>query len=103
MLDLPPSANTARISYEKARLVAWHADDANAPEWIERAQGMTCIELRRTLEADEEAQMCARGDLDLRVPRRVGALLGAAMRAARHAAGRWIPPGECRRRLAQQF
>ena len=35
MLDLPPSANTARISYEKARLVAWHADDANAPEWIE--------------------------------------------------------------------
>jgi len=46
--------------------------------------------------------MCA-GVLDVRVPRRVAALLGAAMRAARHDAGRWIPPGECLGRIAQQF
>ncbi len=47
--------------------------------------------------------MCARGELDLRVPRRVGLLLGAAFRAARGAAGRWLAPGECLERVAEHF
>lgn len=44
--------------------------------------------------------MCARGELALRVPSRVGALLDAACRAA---AGRWLGPGECLERIATHF
>ncbi|OFX22035.1 MAG: hypothetical protein A2V77_09910 [Anaeromyxobacter sp. RBG_16_69_14] len=47
--------------------------------------------------------MCARGELDLRVPRGVGALLDAAVRAAREAAGYWLSPGECIARIAEHF
>src|SRR5437016_13114398 len=64
-----------RISYEKARLLAWQADDTTVDEFTGVAEAMTCIELRRKLEGDEERQMCARGDFDLRAPRRVATLL----------------------------
>src|SRR5207237_10438768 len=49
-----------RISYEKARLIAWQADDTTVDEFTGVAEAMTCIELRRKLEGDEESQMCAR-------------------------------------------
>jgi hypothetical protein len=62
------------------------------------------MNLKRELEARERAQMCARGELDLRVPREVGALLNAAIRAAREAAaGSWLSPGECLTRIAEHF
>ena len=64
-----------RVSYEKARVIAEHADDTSVEEWIRRAEGTTCIALRREVDTHREAQMCARAELDLRVPRRVGALL----------------------------
>ena len=51
-----------RLFYEKARLIAQHVDEGAVEEWIERAQGLTCIELRRQLQDREEAQMCARGE-----------------------------------------
>jgi hypothetical protein len=91
------------VGYEKARLVAAHADDTTVDAWIERAQGMTCMNLKFELEARERAQMCARGELDLRVPRGVGALLDAAVRAAREDAGYWLSPGECLTRIAEHF
>ncbi len=47
--------------------------------------------------------MCARGDLDLCVPARVGTLLAAACRAVRKVEGRWLRPGECLGRLAEHF
>ncbi|TMB11038.1 MAG: HNH endonuclease [Deltaproteobacteria bacterium] len=47
--------------------------------------------------------MCARGDFDLRAPRRVATLLTMAFSAARKAAEEWISPGECFRRIAQHF
>ena len=61
-----------RISYEKARLVAWQADDTTVEEIIGVAEAMTCIDLRRKIEAEEEEQMCARGDFDFRAPRASG-------------------------------
>jgi 5-methylcytosine-specific restriction endonuclease McrA len=64
---------------------------------------MTCVALRRELEAHEDAQMCAQGDLSVRVPRRVGKLVDAAFRAARVAAGRWLAPGECLAIVAAHF
>ncbi len=92
-----------RLSYEKARLVASCADDSTVEDWIRRAEGMTCVALRREIQAAEERQMCARGDLDLCVPARVGTLLAAACRAVRKVEGRWLRPGECLGRLAEHF
>ena len=49
-----------RLSYEKARLIARHADEESIDEWIGRAEQLTCIALRRALLGQREAQMCAR-------------------------------------------
>jgi 5-methylcytosine-specific restriction endonuclease McrA len=92
-----------RITYEKARAIAWYATDKTVDHWIERARGIPCIALRREIEAREEAQISARGDLDLRMPVRVHQLLEDAMRAARAAAGKWITPSERLKRIAQHF
>ncbi len=90
-----------RISYEQARVIAERADDTTVGEWISRAEGMTCLALRREADALGEAQMCTRGELDLRVPRRVASLLRDAMRAARAASDRWLTPAECLERIAE--
>jgi hypothetical protein len=92
-----------RVSYEQARLVARAADEASVDGWIASAEGTTCLALARELDEREEAQMCARGELGLRVPVRVGALLGAAIRAAREVAGRWLNPGEALACIATHF
>ncbi len=92
-----------RLSYEKARLVAQVADDSTVEACIARAEPMTCIELRRELEAQEEAQICAQGVIDLRVPERVVGILGEAFRAVRAVAGRWLEPGECLEIIARHF
>jgi hypothetical protein len=84
-----------RLSYEKARLIARYADEESVEDWIERAEQMTCIELRRQLQGKEEAQMSARGEFEAWVPRRVAGLLALAFAAARKEAGRWLSPGEC--------
>jgi hypothetical protein len=92
-----------RLSYEKARVVAGCADEGTVGGWIERAEAVTCIALRREVEASAEAQACARGSLALRLPRRVHLLLMAAFRAARRGEERWLPPEECLVRLAEHF
>ena len=92
-----------RISYEKARLIARYADKASVDVWIDCATRMTCIGLRRSLEGAKEAQMCARRMLGMPMPLRVLELAEVALRAARREAGRWIPPGECLRMIAEHF
>jgi 5-methylcytosine-specific restriction endonuclease McrA len=89
------------INYEQARVIASHATDETVDEWIRRAQGMTCIALRRQIEAEHEAQICARGELELRVPTHVYGLLGVAIRAARKAESKWISNSMCLRRIAE--
>jgi hypothetical protein len=92
-----------RISYEKARLIARHAEDDSIDDWIERGEHVPCITLRRELQAQEETQMCARGEVEVWAPRSVAALIALACSAARKAAGRWISTGECLARIAQHF
>src|SRR3954463_16539845 len=91
------------ISYEKGRLIARHADDEEVDAWIERAGRIPCITLRRELQANEERQMCARGEFEVWAPRRAAAVIALAFSAARKAAGRWISAGECLVRIAQHF
>jgi hypothetical protein len=90
-----------RVSYEKARIVAAHADERTLDAWIERAGRLTCIALSREAEAEEEAQVCARGECSFRLPARVLPLLDEAIRAAKAAAGRFITPGEALERIAE--
>jgi hypothetical protein len=92
-----------RISYEKARLVARCADAGSVDEWIERAVTMPCVDLAREIEERTEEQLCARGEMDLRMPKRVADLLEDAVRAVREGEGRFLTPGECLERLAEHF
>jgi hypothetical protein len=101
--SLRQAMRDGRVSYEKARLIARPATAATVDALIDRARQMTCIELRRELEAKEEVQMCAKGEFALVAPRRVVALLDLAIRAAHKEAGRSLPPGECLRMIARHF
>jgi HNH endonuclease len=92
-----------RISYEKARLIARYADEESMVGWIERAQKMTCIELRRQLQRMEEAQMCARGEFAVWVPRSLVGVFTLAFAAARKDAGQSLSSGECFARIATHF
>jgi hypothetical protein len=92
-----------RLSYEQARLVSSCADDQTIDAWITRAEGLTCIALAREVESFDEAQMCARGEVGLRLPERVASLLDSALRAARLAAERWLRPDEALQLVAQHF
>src|SRR5207253_6190831 len=58
--QLREAMREGRISYEKARLIARHADQRTVEEWIARGEELTCVELRDALHDREEAQMCAR-------------------------------------------
>ena len=93
---LPPRpargpARGARL-YEKARLVAGCANDRTVAKWIERAEAMTCIQLRRAIEAEEQEHMSARRELDVRAAAPGANLMSAAFRAAREAAGTGSTP-----------
>src|SRR4051812_2623427 len=73
------------------------------PRWIEQAQDLTCIELRRRLHETGEAKMCARGQFSLWLPGSVATLLKGAFRALRTAAQRWMWVEDCLLALAAHF
>jgi hypothetical protein len=100
---LREALQAGRISYEQARLVARVADEDTERAWIARAERTTCIALGRELESDEEAQMCRRNELSLRVPRRVSALVAAAVRAASEVEGARLAPGRALGLVARHF
>jgi hypothetical protein len=96
--DLPAlrtAMDEGRVSYEQARLIAAHADRASVDARIEQAQRMTSIAFRRRLEADEEAQMCARGKFKAIVPRSVAEDLEGAFRTVRARSSTPLARGEC--------
>jgi len=93
--ELREAMRSGRISYEKARLIAWKATDRTVKDWIERAAGKTCISLRREIEGEEEAQMWTRGWLDIPVPRHTVELLADVLKVARALAKKPLPAGEC--------
>jgi hypothetical protein len=107
---LGEALRAGRVSAERARLVARVADEWTEAGWIERAQGRTCVELRREVEALEEAGAAqtrapapARLEAPVRVARLVAQALQAARRQAREAEGRWLDPSECLERVALHF
>ncbi|HWE23256.1 MAG TPA: HNH endonuclease, partial [Myxococcales bacterium] len=105
LLRLPMLREAMRkgvVSYEKARLIARFAPES-ADGWISHAQRISCADLRRELQREEDGKMCARGSLRLFLPRRVHLLLQEACRAVRKAAGQWFSPGECFGKMCARF
>ena len=95
--------NEKRLSYEQARLLS-RLPDGEIPGWIPRAEELTCIELRRALEAEEEAQLRAAGSLVARVPSVLAVLLTAAFEAARAVEDEpWWSDGKCLVAIARHF
>jgi hypothetical protein len=95
-----------RISYEKARVIARHWDNARPNEMrplLAMAETMTCVDLREALTAKSEEQMCARGAFTLTAPRHVIDLLKATLRMARALAKRAISLGTCLFETAAHF
>ena len=92
-----------RISYEKARVIARHAEGEEVQGRIEKAETMTCVELRRAMQDKDEAQMCARGTFSVWMPVSVAEVVKASFRAARAAAKRWLSAGDCLVTLAEHF
>ncbi|HET6923356.1 MAG TPA: HNH endonuclease signature motif containing protein [Anaeromyxobacteraceae bacterium] len=91
------------LSYEQARLVAGVADFDSVNGWIRRAAGMTCVELARAIAGTEDAQACARGKVEVRMPEEVSRLLGAALGRAAQVFGRELFPGESLLLVAWHF
>ncbi len=83
------------VTYEKARLLAGVADFDSVNAWIRRTEGMTCAELERAVRATEDAQVCARGKFEVRMPVRVAQLLEAALRVVAEASVGSPGRGEC--------
>jgi 5-methylcytosine-specific restriction endonuclease McrA len=90
------------VSYEKARLIARFAPDS-ADRWIALARTISCADLRRLLQSEEDRKMCARGSFRAFLPRRVRLLLEEACRAVRRACGQWLSSGECFGRMCSRF
>ncbi len=84
----------AGLSYEKLRALSRLPEEAIAAA-VERARAVTCIALRRELEADEERQMRVRGKLSVVAPERVASVLGAAIRSVRGRVGWHVGAGTC--------
>jgi HNH endonuclease len=96
--DLPAlraAVDDGRLSYEKARLVARCADSASVQARIEQAERMRCIDFRRKIDADEDAQMSARRKFAAVMPAWAVALVRDAFRSVREHAGAPLTPGEC--------
>jgi HNH endonuclease len=92
-----------RISYEQARIIARHAKKDELDHWIEKAQTMTCVALRRALQEKTEEQMCARGTFGVWMTISVAEVVKAAFRATRAEAKRWLSAGECLVEMATHF
>jgi hypothetical protein len=87
-------ARAQGLSYEKLRSLSRLPEDALAAA-VERARAVTCIALRRELEADEERQMRRRGKLSVVAPERVASVLAAAIRSVRARVGWHVGAGTC--------
>jgi hypothetical protein len=84
-----------KVSYEQARLIAANADGASVHARIEQAQRVTCVAFRRRLEAEEQAQMSARGKFKAVVPQSVVDDLDAAVRDLSNPSQPLLSRGEC--------
>jgi hypothetical protein len=95
-------ARRQRVSYEKLRVLARLPEHEIGP-WIPRALATTCIALRRAVEGERDRQMRAQRQIAVPLPRRVAALLAAAMHTVRERLGQPLAAGTCLAVAAAHF
>jgi len=64
-------------------------------ELIARASQLSCVQLQQELEADTEAQMCAKQIMTLRVPSSIEVVLSLAISAAQEKVWTSVVRGWC--------
>ncbi len=79
-------ARRQKLGFEKLWMLSFLTED-EIGSWILRAKAMTVIELKRKLDADEDARMRGQGEVKSIVPRSVAYLLAAAIATAKARAG----------------
>ena len=89
------------LGFEKLRLLSRLRTDEEIEAWAPRAEELTCVALRRELEAETERQMRARRQLSVALPLRVAEVLAAAVQAVKERLGRCVPAGKCLAIVAQ--
>jgi hypothetical protein len=100
-----PALEEARrqgLAYEKLRALS-RLPEKELGGWIARARALTCIALRRRLDAEHERQMSVARRVTARLPLRVAAVVSAAIESARHRAGRLLPAARCLALIARHF
>jgi hypothetical protein len=90
------------VSYERLRLLA-RLPEAEVASWIAPARALTVVELRRRMERDDERKMRASRLFRTPLPRRIAALLAAALHAVRTVVGEALSPGRCLAFVAAHF
>ncbi len=100
--ELREALHRRLLSYEQVRLLS-HLPAADIPAWIPRAEGLTCVELRRQLSVREEAQLRAAGSFAAPVPKRIALTLSAAFRAVRAVENPCWADGKCLVAIAKHF
>jgi hypothetical protein len=95
-------ARRQKLSYEKLRVLSRLAE-RDIGSWTPRAQALTCIELRRRVEGERDRQMRVARTLAVSMPRRIAALLAAAVHAVRARVQRALPIGKCLSIIAWHF
>ncbi len=95
-------ARDAGLSYEKLRLLSRRPDD-EVRAWTERAKTMTCVALRRELQAGRERQLRAHRRFAAAVPQSTALLLSAALDAVRKLAHAQLSDGRCLAIVAAHF
>jgi hypothetical protein len=95
-------ARRQRVSYEKLRVLS-RLPERDIGSWIPRALATTCIALRRAVEGERERQMRAARKILVPIPRRLAALLAAAIHTVRERIGRALATGTCLAVIAAHF
>jgi hypothetical protein len=95
-------ARRQKLSYEKLRVLA-RLPEKEIASSVQRARTLTCIALRREVDAAEERQMRAKQRLVAPAPKRVARLLAAAIGSVRARVGMPIPDGTCLAVIAAHF
>jgi len=95
-------ARRQKLPYEKLRLLC-RLPESDIGAWVARAKKLTVIALRRRLEREADARMCAAGKFTTRVPVPMAQLLTAAMESVRTRAGGRLSAGRCLAELARHF
>jgi hypothetical protein len=105
VLSSSPALREARrqgVSYEKLRLLS-RLSEADIRSFTPPAKALTCIDLERKLDAERERQMRARRQLRVPMPRRIAAVLAAALQAVRDRSDGFVSPGKCLALIAWHF